>query len=267
MWIDSHCHLDHEKIRPLGSPEALVSRARDAGVVGALTVCCRISDEFPAVVRLANDYKNVWCSIGTHPHEASDPAEKEVTEDRLAALALSDPRIVAIGETGLDYYYNNSLAEDQRGSFRKHLRACRATGLPVIVHAREADDDIARMLREESGGGALRGVMHCFSSAPALAAAALDLGFFISFSGILTFKKAEVLRDVARSVPLGRLLVETDSPYLAPEPVRARVNEPANLIHTGRFLADLRGVSESEMAQRTHQNFFTLFDRARAEAV
>lgn len=261
MWIDSHCHIEHEKIRPLGAPGEIVARARAAGVEGLLSVCCRVSDEFGGLAALAREH-GVWCSIGTHPHEAGDPAERAVSEDELARLAQSAPEIVAIGETGLDYFYKHSSPEEQQESFRKHLRACVRTGLPVIVHARDADEDTARILREESGGGALRGVMHCFSSGPGLACAALDLGFYISFSGIVTFKKAEDLRAIAREVPLERILVETDAPYLAPEPVRAAVNEPANLIHTGRFLATLRGVPEEEMARRTRENFFALFDRA-----
>lgn len=262
MWIDSHCHIDHDKIRALGPPAEIVARARAAGVEGLLNICCRISDEFSDVLAQARAHENVWCTLGTHPHEAGDPSEKAITLEQLVALARSDPKIVGIGETGLDYFYNHATPQDQQESFRKHLRAGLETGLPVVVHARAADDDMARILKAESGGGRLRGVMHCFSSTRALAESALDLGFYLSFSGIVTFKKADDLRAIARDVPLDRLLIETDAPYLAPEPVRAAVNEPANLIHTGRFLAALHGIPEADMARRTRDNFFALFDRA-----
>lgn len=263
MWIDSHCHIDHGKIRKLGAPGEIVTRARAAGVAGLLNICCRISDEFPEVLAQARAHEDVWCTIGTHPHEAGDPAEKAVTFERLVDLACSDPKIVGIGETGLDYFYGHSTPEDQRESFRRHLRACRETGLPVVVHARDADEDVARILKEESGGGALRGVLHCFSSGRELAEAALALGFYVSFSGIVTFKKADALRAIAKDIPADRILIETDAPYLAPEPVRSAVNEPANIVHTGRVLAALHGVSEVEMARRTRENFFALFERAK----
>lgn len=263
MWIDSHCHIDHGKIGTLGAPGEIVARARAAGVDGLLNICCRISDEFPSVLAQARAQDNVWCTIGTHPHEAGDPEEKAVTFEKLVDLARSDPKVVGIGETGLDYFYNHSGVEDQKDSFRKHLRACRETDLPVVVHARDADEDIAQILREESGGGALRGVLHCFSSGRKLAESALDLGFYVSFSGIVTFKKADELRAIAKDIPLDRILVETDAPYLAPEPVRSAVNEPANIVHTGRMLAALREVSEAEMARRTRENFFALFNRAK----
>lgn len=262
-WIDSHCHLTHEKIGTLGTPEQLVENARVAGVAGMLNICCRISDEFPQVLGTAQKFDNVWCTIGTHPHDAGDAAEMAVSAQELAELAVGDPKIVGIGETGLDFYYKRSSTADQESSFRKHLHACVETGLPVVIHARDADEDMIRILREEGKGGRLRGVLHCFSSGPKLAGEALNLDFYISFSGILTFAKAEDLREIAKAIPPERLLVETDAPYLAPEPHRGKVNEPAFVRHTGKFLADLHQISEQDMASITSQNFFDLFDKAK----
>lgn len=261
MWIDSHCHLDHEKIHPLGTPGEIAARAQSAGVSGMLTVCCNITDEFVGLKETAASLGNVWCSVGTHPHDSGDAREHSITAQRLAELALSHPKVIAIGETGLDFYYYNSPAEDQRESFGKHIRACLAADMPVIVHSRDAEEETAAILREE-GKGKLRGVMHCFSSGSKLAQVALDLGFYISFSGIVTFAKAKELQEIARTVPLDRILVETDAPYLAPEPHRGKVNEPALLPHTGAFLAALKGISVQEMAKCTTENFFTLFNRA-----
>lgn len=264
MWIDSHCHLNHAKIAPLGAPAEIVKAAREQGVGGMLTISCRIADEFPGILAMTQTLDHVWCTIGTHPHDAGLEAEKAVTQDDLVKAALSDPKIVGIGETGLDYFYNNSTPEDQQDSFRKHIRACIESDMPMVVHARDADDDIIKIINEENPGGKLTGVMHCFSSTRKLAEAALDFGFYISFSGIITFNKAQELRDIARDVPLDRLLVETDAPYLAPEPHRGAVNQPAFVAHTGRLLAQVHNISEEEMARRTSENFFRLFKRAAA---
>jgi len=263
MWIDSHCHLTHERIRDFGSPEDLVRSAHQADVDGMLTISCQISGDFPDQLKTAKALDNVWCSIGTHPHDAGLEGEKAITLERLVEMARSDAKIIGIGESGLDYYYNNSTPEEQQASFRKHIRACLETDLPLIVHSRDAEKDTARIIREESAGQSLNGVMHCFSSKPTLAEDALDFGFYISFSGIVTFKAAEELRSIAASVPLDRMLVETDAPFLAPVPHRGRTNQPAYVSETGKFIAELRGMESEELAGITAQNFFTLFPRAK----
>lgn len=263
MWIDSHCHLNHSKIAGLGTPGQLVENARAHGVRGMLTISCRIADEFPGILAVAKQFDDVWCTIGTHPHDAGKPEEKKITQAELVKQALSDPKIVGIGETGLDYYYKNSSPEDQDISFRKHIRACIEADLPMVVHARDADEDIARTITEEGKGTNLSGVMHCFSSGHKLAEDALDFGFYISFSGIVTFKQAHELRDIAKNVPLNRILVETDAPYLAPEPHRGKTNQPAYVPETGKVLAEIHGISEADIAKHTSDNFFRLFKRAK----
>lgn len=262
MWIDSHCHLNHPNIESAGSPEDLVLRAREADVDGMVSVCCRISDEFPKLLDVVRPLDNVWCSVGTHPHDAGVAEEKAISLEALVALARSDDKVIGIGESGLDYFYDNSSRADQQESFRKHIRACIETGLPLIVHSRDAEEDTAQILREESAGKTLTGVMHCFSSGPQLAEDALALGFYISFSGIVTFNKAQELRDIAKQVPLDRVLVETDSPYLAPVPFRGKTNEPGYVAHTGAFLADLCEMDVATFARQTSDNFFSLFSRA-----
>jgi TatD DNase family protein len=265
MWIDSHCHLNHNRLRSQkGEPAAIAAHANQAGVDGMLTICCRIREELDELKSIAGANDRVWCTIGTHPHDAGVDAEKAITLDELVTLARSDPKIVGIGESGLDYFYNHSSVEDQQDSFRKHIRACIETGLPLVVHARDADEDIMRIIREEGAGTALTGVMHCFSSGRAMGEAALDFGFYISFSGIVTFKKSTELQDFAKFVPADRILVETDAPYLAPEPHRGEVNEPALVAHTGAFVAQLRGESAETVAQQTTANFFRLFPKAAA---
>ena len=231
-----------------------------------LTICCRIADEFPEVLATAKKFSNVWCTVGTHPHDASKPGELAITQDRLVKLAKSDPKIVGIGETGLDYFYKHSTPEDQQLSFRKHIRACIETDMPMVVHARDADEDIIRIIREENGSGKLRGVMHCFSSGRKMAEEALDLGFYISFSGIVTFKTATELHDIAKTIPLNRVLVETDAPYLAPTPHRGKINQPAYVINTGKQLAKLHNITEEKVAAHSKENFFNLFSRAKLTA-
>lgn len=262
--IDSHCHLDHASIAPLGDPATIMRTARDAGVGAAVTICCRISDEFPDVLKVARSLPNVWCTIGTHPHEAGDAAEAAVTQADIVRLATSDPKVIGIGETGLDYFYNHSNATDQQACFRKHIRAAIQADLPLIIHARDADEDIIKILKEEGAGqgSKVRGVMHCFSSGRTLAEQAVEIGFYISFSGILTFKKADELRAIATDVPLDRLLVETDSPYLSPEPVRGPVNQPAHVVHTARKLAEIKKLDENKLVSICYNNFFNLFTRA-----
>lgn len=264
MWIDSHCHLNHERTGEGDTPEAIVGRAKEAGVDGMLSICCEIASEFPSLLESVRPLENVWCSIGTHPHEASKLEEKAITLEKLVELANSDDKIVGIGESGLDFYYNHSSPPDQEESFRKHIRACIETGLPLIVHARDADDDIIRVIRDENGGKQrLRGVMHCFSSGPLLAEKSLEEGFYISFSGIVTFKKSTELQNIAKTVPLDRILVETDAPFLAPEPYRGKTNEPAYVGHTGAYLAKLFDLDEETMATHSKQNFFSLFSKTK----
>ncbi len=262
MFIDSHCHLNHEKMQPLGGVEQVVRNAHLAGVRGMLSICCRISDEFPEILKMVEPLDNVWCTIATHPHEASVPEEKAVSYDELVRLAKSSSKVVGIGESGLDYFYNLARVEDQQESFRRHIRACIETDLPLVVHARDADDDIIRIIREEGAGTKLKGVMHCFTASRKMGEEALDCGFYISFSGIVTFKKSVDLQAFAKDVPADRILIETDAPYLAPEPFRGKVNEPALVAHAAAMLAKLRGINLDEFAAQTSRNFFTLFNKA-----
>ncbi|HTJ62483.1 MAG TPA: TatD family hydrolase [Alphaproteobacteria bacterium] len=256
MLVDSHCHLEFPDFAQ--DQEGVIGRARAAGIGHFLTICTRVK-RFDEILRVAETHTDVSCSLGTHPHNAEE--EEEVTTDRLMALA-QHPKVVAIGETGLDYYYDNSPRELQQEAFRRHIRAAIALELPVIVHTRDADDDTSRILREEGQGTGVKGVIHCFSSSPQLAEDALDLGFYISFSGILTFKKAEELRETARKVPAERMLVETDAPFLAPIPMRGKRNEPAFVVHTAKVLGELHGMDEAALAAQTTRNFFALFSKA-----
>lgn len=264
FWIDSHCHLNHERTADGDTPPVIAQRAKDAGVAGMLSICCDIATEFPSLLQTVKSIENVWCTIGTHPHDAGKDGEKSVTLDQLITLATSDDKIIGIGESGLDYFYNYSTPEDQAVSFRKHLQACIATDMPIVIHARDADDDIMRIIREENAnaGKKVRGVLHCFSSGAGLAAQGLEEGLYVSFSGIVTFNKSTDLQEIAKTIPLDRILVETDAPFLAPAPHRGKTNEPAFVTHTGAFLANLLGLSVDEMAKRTADNFFTLFNRA-----
>jgi TatD DNase family protein len=258
MLVDSHCHLDFPDFA--GERNAILARARVAGVGTMLTISTRL-DQFPAVRAIAEACDNVWCSVGAHPHEAAEHAG--MTAIQLAALA-EHPRVVGIGETGLDFYYDHSPRDVQEQVFRAHIAASKASGLPLIVHAREADTEIARILREESP---LAGVLHCFSSGRGLAEVALGLGFCISISGIVTFRKADELRAIVRDVPLDRLLVETDAPYLAPVPYRGKRNEPAYVVATAAEVAELKGITLDELAAATTENFFRLFQKAHRPAI
>ncbi len=258
MLVDSHCHLDFDVFDD--DREDMIARATEAGVGTLVTICTHLS-KFEAVRAIAASHENIWCSVGIHPHQVAD--EGIASAMRLVALA-ADPLVVGIGETGLDFYYDNSPRDDQRANFRAHIEAARETGLPVIVHTRDADEDTAAILIEEAGQGAYRGVLHCFSAGRGLAETALDLGFYISLSGIVTFRNADDIREIARDVPLDRLLVETDSPFLAPMPNRGKRNEPAFVVHTARMLAELKGIDEAELADATTENFFRLFSKAEA---
>ncbi len=258
MLVDSHCHLDFDVFDD--DREDVVARALEAGVGTLVTICTHLS-KFDTVRAIAAAHEGVWCSVGIHPHQVAE--EGVAPAARLVELA-GDPLVVGIGETGLDYYYDHSPRDDQRASFRAHIAAARQTGLPLIVHARDADEDTAAILAEEAGQGAYPGVLHCFSAGRALAEAALELGLYVSLSGIVTFRNADELRATVRDVPLDRLLVETDSPFLAPVPNRGKRNEPALVVHTARAVAEIKGIDEAELARATTENFFRLFSKATA---
>ncbi len=255
MLVDSHCHLDFPDFAE--ELDAVVGRAHAAGIGAIVTIGTRVR-RHDKVLAVAERFDNVFCSVGTHPHNAHE--ELEVTAAELARLA-EHPKVVAIGEAGLDYHYDNSPRDAQAVGLRTHIAAARVTGLPLVIHAREADVDLAAILREESAKGAFPAVLHCFSSGRGLAEAGIALGHYMSFSGILTFKNSEELRMIAREIPADRILVETDAPYLAPVPHRGRRNEPSYVTHTAAVLAEARGVTPAEMAAQTTENFFRLFSK------
>jgi TatD DNase family protein len=253
MLVDSHCHLDFPDFAP--EREAVIARAFAAGIGTMLTICTRL-DQFAGVEAIAESHPRIWCSVGAHPHEAADHAGLLI--DQLIALA-AHPRVVGIGETGLDFHYDLSPRDVQEQVFRTHIAASHATGLPLIVHAREADGEIAAILADEKPPP---GVLHCFTGGRALAEAAVTLGFYISISGIVTFRNAEDLRAIVRDLPLDRLLVETDAPYLAPVPYRGKRNEPAFVTATAAAVAALKGIEPEALAAATTENFFQLFAKA-----
>lgn len=255
MLIDSHCHLDFPDFE--AERDAIVARARHAGIGLMVTISTR-ARQFDRIRAIAEAYPNVFCSVGTHPHNAGE--EEGIEAGELIRLA-EHPKVVAIGEAGLDYFYDKAPRAAQAAGFRIHIAAARETGLPLVIHARDADDDIAEILRDETGKGAFPFILHCFSSGRALAETGVELGGYVSFSGILAFKKSEELRSIARDLPRDRLLVETDAPYLAPPPHRGKRNEPAFVAHTAAVLADAIGVSEAEVAEITTENAFCIFSR------
>lgn len=256
--IDSHCHLDFPDFGD--ELDEVLARAGRAGISHMVTISTHIS-KFPQVLAVAERFDNIFCSVGIHPHQAE--SEAEVSVDELVRLSRH-PKVVGIGETGLDFFYEKSPRDIQERQFRTHIHAARATGLPLIVHTRDADTDTIRILEEEYAQGPFPGLIHCFSASQALAERMTAIGFYISFSGILTFKTAETLRDVARTLPEDRILVETDSPYLAPIPRRGKRNEPAFTAHTAARLAEVRGESPTAVAAATTANFKRLFAKAGA---
>jgi TatD DNase family protein len=257
MLVDSHCHLTYLQ---LADSAGVIARAKAAGVAVMQTISTQRSD-FAAVKALADAYPEIYCSIGVHPHEAQpheDISEAELLE------AATHPRVIGIGETGLDFYYEHSPRAIQTELFRRHIRVARQLDLPVIVHSRDADEETVAVLKQEHEvGGPFRFLIHCFSSTQYLSDESVKLGGFISLSGIITFKKSQALRDAAASVPLDRLLVETDSPYLAPEPHRGQPCEPAYTAYTAKKLSEMKGITVEEVAQVTTDNFFRLFSKAR----
>lgn len=253
--VDSHCHLDYPGLTE--DLEGIVRRAGEQGVRLMLTIGTRVR-RFDQVLAIAERHDNVFCTIGTHPHHAAE--ECDVTVRALVELA-AHPKVVGIGEAGLDYHYDNSPREVQAESFRVHIGAARETGLPLVIHSRSAEEDTASILEDEMTRGVFKPLLHCFSSNWDLARRSLALGAYVSFSGILTYKNAEDIRETARRVPENRLLVETDAPYLAPVPFRGKTNEPAFVVKTLETLASLRHISAVDLAAVTSENFFTLFDK------
>jgi len=264
MLVDTHCHLDFPDFAP--ERDAVVARARAAGVGRFVTISTHVS-KFAEIAAIAESYDDVFCTVGTHPNHARD--EPEASPQRLVALARHR-KCVAFGEAGLDFHYNHAPKETAERIFRNHIAAAREAQLPLVIHTRDADADMARILREEMGEGAFPALLHCFTGSRALAETAVELGVYVSFSGVLTFKNAQGLREIAAAMPLERLLVETDAPFLAPTPYRGKRNEPAFVKETARVLAEAKGLSETEIAAATTANALRLFAKmpppARAEA-
>lgn len=259
MLVDSHCHLDYPQLYE--QLDDVLKRAEKAGIGRIVTISTQIGhvEHYKA---LAEHHKQIFFTIGTHPHSAAE--EPDIPVSAIAAHT-NHPRCIGIGEAGLDYHYDFAPRDIQQKVFRTHIAAARETGLPLVVHAREADDDMISIFREEMEQGAFMALLHCFSSTEKLAEAGIDLGFYFSFSGILTYKKADEVRRLASMIPNDRVLVETDAPYLAPVPFRSKTNEPSYIVHTARVLADIKGVSEQDIADITTDNFYRLFQKAARE--
>ncbi len=253
MLVDTHCHLDFPK---LGDQLAeVLARAEQANIKQMVTICTKVR-EFDKIVKIAENHDNIFCSVGTHPHYAQD--EHDISVEEIIALS-HHPKVVAIGEAGLDYHYDNSPREQQKAVFRRHIDVARQTGLPLVIHTRDADDDTVSILKEEMAIGTFPALIHCFTASKRLAEEVLELGLYISMSGVLTFKNSLELQDIAKTLPLDRLFVETDAPFLAPMPHRGKTNEPAFTVHTAQKLADLQERSLAEVAHATTQNFYRLF--------
>jgi len=255
MLVDSHCHLDFPDFA--AERADIVARARKAGVGRIVTISTRVK-KHAEILTITEEFPDVFCSVGTHPHHA----DEELDIDAAALISRSEhPKVVAIGEAGLDYHYDTGSRENQAKSFRQHIEAARKTGLPLVIHSRDCDADMAEILREETEKGAFSAVLHCFTGGRDLAFTAIELGHYVSFTGILTFKRSDALREIAAALPADRILVETDAPYLAPGPHRGKRNEPAFVVETARVLAEARGVSAEEIARQTTENFFRLFSK------
>jgi TatD DNase family protein len=260
MLVDHHCHLDFPDFAATRSD--VIARAKAAGVGVMVTISTRIR-RLQELLEIAESDPDIYASVGTHPHNAHE--ELDVPAAEIVRLA-QHPKIVAIGEAGLDYHYKHSTPEAQADGFRRHIAAARETGLPLEIHARDADEDTLAILRDEHAQGAFPAILHCFTGGRELALGAVDLGLYVSFSGVVSFKNSEALRDIAREVPLDRLLVETDAPFLAPVPYRGKTNEPALVVHTAAALAAARGVTPDEIAAATTDNFFRLFTKVKRPA-
>lgn len=257
MLVDSHCHIDGEQFD--ADRDEVVARARATGVTAMLNIGTGDphSDDFRRAVAVAEKYDGVYASVGVHPHDAKLYDDK--AEAHLIELVKSSNKVIAWGEIGLDFYYDHSPRDVQVEVFRRQIRTARELGLPIIIHSRDADDETVEILTEECSWSGFRGIMHCFGGTPKMAEALMPLGFLISFAGNVTFKKAENLRDAARVVPLDKLLIETDCPFLTPVPFRGKRNEPGFVVHTAAFLAEFHGIDVSELASRTTRNFLDLF--------
>jgi TatD DNase family protein len=255
MLVDSHCHLDFPDFAQ--NRAEVVARAREAGVGRIVTISTRVK-KHTEVLAIAEEFQDIFCSVGTHPHHADE--ELDIDAGTLVSLSRH-PKIVAIGEAGLDYHYETGSRDNQARSFRQHIEAARETKLPLVIHSRDCDADMARILREESGKGAFPAVLHCFAGGRDLAFTAIELGHYVSFTGILTFKKSDALREIAAALPTDRILVETDAPYLAPQPYRGKRNEPAYVVEIAKVLAAARGVEADEIVRQTTENFFRLFNK------
>lgn len=256
MLIDTHCHLDFAEFE--AERDEIVQRASDAGVKQMVTISTRVR-KLDQLLAITEKYPNIFCSVGTHPNNANE--ELDITADDLVKLAEGHEKIVAIGEAGLDYFYDTQKPEDQRAGLLVHIEAARRTQLPLVIHSRAADEDMAGILRTETGKGAFPFILHCFSSGQKLADVGVELGGYVSFSGILTFPKSTDIREIAATVPLDRLLVETDAPYLAPKRWRGKRNEPSYVVNTAEILAEVKGVSYEEMARITTENAFRIFSK------
>lgn len=259
--VDHHCHLDFPDFA--GELDGVIDRAKAAGVGLMVSISTRVR-RFDRLLQIVDGHANVFCSVGTHPHYAHE--ELDVPVEEIVRLSRH-PKVVAIGEAGLDYFYDKSPRAAQEQGFRNHIAAARETQLPLVIHARDADADTATILEEETAKGAFPAVLHCYTGGADLARRGLDLGLYVSFSGILTFKKSDALREIAKSVPLDRLLVETDAPYLAPGKYRGKRNEPAYVVETAAELARVKGVRFDELAQATTENFFRLYSKTPRDAI
>ena len=256
LIIDSHCHLNFPDFADDLEEVIAAAHANNVGVMQ--TICTKMS-EFDEVHAIAEQHDNIYCSVGVHPHEA---AKTEIVSVEELLACAAKPKVIGIGETGLDYYYEHSPKKEQQASFRNHIAAARESGLPLIVHTRDADEDTISIIEDEMKQGEFKGLIHCFTASEKLAQRMIDVGFYISISGIITFKSAAELQETVKNLPLEKLLVETDAPYLAPVPKRGKRNEPAFTAHTCEYLANLHGVSIEECAKTTTKNFFDLFDKA-----
>jgi len=261
MLVDSHCHLNFPDFKD--DLDAVIARAREVGVGVMQTICTEMA-EFDEVHAIAQAHEGIYCSVGVHPN---DSANSEIIPAKKLIEKMFFPKVIGIGETGLDYHYEKSDRTLQKRSFLEHIAAARQSGLPLIVHTRDADDDTIKLLSDEMAKGYFKGLIHCFTSSKYLAEKVIELGFYISVSGIVSFKNAQSIRDAIVDVPMERLLVETDAPYLAPVPHRGKRNEPSFVIHTNKILADIKGITEKECANITTDNFFRLFNKAERPAL